>query len=47
MLQEAQKQHNEAIAKTYRLLRNLLSRTHSPSRIVFAARCTIATCGLE
>jgi hypothetical protein len=25
MLQEAQKQHNEAIAKTYELLRNLLS----------------------
>ncbi len=25
MLQEAQKQHREAIAKTYKLLRNLLS----------------------
>jgi hypothetical protein len=25
MLQEAQKQHNKAIAKTYKLLRNLLS----------------------
>jgi hypothetical protein len=47
MLQEAQKAHNKAIAKTYKLLRNVLSGDHSPNGIGFAARCTSMTCGLE
>jgi hypothetical protein len=36
MLQETQKTHNEAIAKTYKQLRN-----------AFAARCMSMVCGLE
>ena len=47
MLQEAQKAHNKAIAKTYKLLRNLLSRDAQSHGITFAKRCTIVTCGLE
>jgi hypothetical protein len=47
MLQEAQKQHNNAIAKTYKQLRNLLSSDLQPNGIVFVARCTSVTRGLE
>jgi hypothetical protein len=43
MLQEAQKAHGKAVAKTYKLLRNILSMTHSPNRIGFAARCMSVT----
>jgi hypothetical protein len=42
MLQESQKQHNEAIAKTYEQL-----RMHSPNGIASAARCMSMTCGLQ
>ncbi len=50
MLQEAQKAHNKAIAEWYEQLRNLLSsdaQSQSPNGIVFAARCTSVTRGLQ
>jgi hypothetical protein len=46
MLQEAQKAHDKAIAKTYKQLRNLLSGD-APNGIVSATRCTSVTCGLQ
>ncbi len=43
MLQDAQKVNNEAIAKTYKLLRNLLSSDMQSQ----CTRCMSMTCGLE
>ncbi len=47
MLQEAQKVHGKAIAKVYKLLRNLLSGDAQSLWILFAARCKSVTLGLE
>ncbi len=48
MLQESQKAHGKAIAKTYKQLRNTSCPVmHSPNEITSARRCTSVTCGLE
>ncbi len=47
MLQEAQKAHDKAIAKSYEQLRNLLSGNAQSQWIASAARCTSVTCGLQ
>jgi hypothetical protein len=46
MLQESQKAHNKAIAKTYKQIRNLLSGD-AHNGIVSAVRCTSMTRGLQ
>ncbi len=47
MLKVAWKAHNEAVAKMYNLLRNLLSGDLQIHGIGFAKRCTSVTCGLQ
>jgi hypothetical protein len=47
LLQDFKKAHEEAIAKVYKQLQNLLLAICSPNGIAFAVRCPIMTCGLE